>query len=119
MTVMMAIAKVLTPRIPLSEIVFCRAFFAFLPLLALAAVRRELASAFATRNVRGHLRRSVMGAGSMALSFIALRDLPLPEALAIGYVSPLLIVALAALLLGERVGPRRWAPSSRGSPASS
>lgn len=41
--------------------------------------------------------------------FWAVRYLPLATALAIFMAGPLLITALSAPLLGERVGPRRWA----------
>lgn len=46
----------------------------------------------------------------MILCFVqALRTLPLSTAYAIYFVSPLLVSALSVPLLGERVGPRRWA----------
>jgi drug/metabolite transporter (DMT)-like permease len=44
----------------------------------------------------------------MAAGFIALRYLPLPEQMAIGYASPLIVVALAAVILGETVRVYRW-----------
>ena len=42
------------------------------------------------------------------LFFVALAAMPLAEAVAISFVSPLLITALSVLLLSEKVGPRRW-----------
>jgi drug/metabolite transporter (DMT)-like permease len=42
------------------------------------------------------------------LNFSALAFLPLPEAMAIGYAAPLMIVVLAALILHERVRLFRW-----------
>jgi len=45
-----------------------------------------------------------------SLFFIScLPVLPLADATAIGFVSPLFITALSIPVLGERVGPRRWA----------
>jgi drug/metabolite transporter (DMT)-like permease len=45
-----------------------------------------------------------------SVAFIAgLRSLPLADATAMGFASPLFIVALAIPVLGERVGVRRWA----------
>lgn len=41
--------------------------------------------------------------------FSAVRIMPLADATAVLFVAPLIVVALSALLLGERVGPRRWA----------
>jgi drug/metabolite transporter (DMT)-like permease len=52
--------------------------------------------------------RGLIGVCSMALGFFALTRLPLPEATAIGYASPLVIVILSAILLHERVYIFRW-----------
>ena len=51
----------------------------------------------------------MVGLFGMALNFTALAFLPLPEVMAIGYAAPLIIVALAALILGETVRLFRWA----------
>jgi drug/metabolite transporter (DMT)-like permease len=40
--------------------------------------------------------------------FIAIQTMQLAEVQAIAFIAPLLVTALAALILGERVGPRRW-----------
>jgi drug/metabolite transporter (DMT)-like permease len=50
-----------------------------------------------------HLWRGLVGTTGMALTFIALGLLPLPEITAILYASPLLVVVLAAMFLGEQV----------------
>ncbi len=42
------------------------------------------------------------------LFFAAIAVLPLADTLAIFFISPLVVVAFSVLLLGERVGPRRW-----------
>ena len=42
------------------------------------------------------------------MQFAALSFLPLPEAMMIGYAAPLMMVVLAALILGERVWLFRW-----------
>jgi len=41
--------------------------------------------------------------------FTAISHIPLADAVAIGFVAPLFVVALSIPILGERVGPRRWA----------
>ncbi len=41
--------------------------------------------------------------------FFALKFLPIADALAIFFVQPLVVTALSPLVLGEHVGPRRWA----------
>lgn len=53
--------------------------------------------------------RSVM-LGTVGLTFMqALRWMPLAEATALYFLSPLIVVALSGWLLGERVGLRQWA----------
>lgn len=42
------------------------------------------------------------------LFFTALKTLPIADALAIFFVQPLVVTVLSALVLRERVGPRRW-----------
>lgn len=56
-----------------------------------------------------HLLRAGIGITMMVAFVYALRTLPLANAYSIFFVAPLLITALSGPLLGERVGPRRWA----------
>ncbi len=53
------------------------------------------------------LRALVMVAATVAY-FSSLRFIPLANAAAILFCAPLLVTALSGLVLGERVGPRRW-----------
>jgi drug/metabolite transporter (DMT)-like permease len=46
---------------------------------------------------------------SSLLFFFALLTLPLAEAVALNYLAPVVVVVLAALFLGERMTPPRWA----------
>ncbi len=106
--VVMATMLKATQTIPSGQMVFFRSFFALLPVLAWLAFTGKLANAFTTRRPLGHILRGLIGVGSMALGFYALTRLPLPEATAIGYASPLVIVILSALFLRERVHLFRW-----------
>ena len=56
-----------------------------------------------------HLLRGVLGVAMMASFVYALKRLPLSTAYSIFFVAPLLITALSVPILGEHVGPRRWA----------
>jgi len=56
-----------------------------------------------------HLLRGVLGIAMIGCFAWALRSLPLATAYSIYFVAPLLVTALSVPLLGERVGPRRWA----------
>ncbi|PYE81228.1 DMT family transporter [Pseudoroseicyclus aestuarii] len=53
------------------------------------------------------LCRALLHLAGMALMFIALRYLPLADAVAISFVLPFLVLLLGWLLLGEEVGPHR------------
>lgn len=64
--------------------------------------------------LRIHAWRSLFVAG-MALSFFwALARLPIAEAIAIAFVAPLMTLYMAAIFLGEKIGPRSIAASMLG-----
>ncbi|MFN3526131.1 MAG: DMT family transporter [Paracoccus sp. (in: a-proteobacteria)] len=72
--------------------------------LAVAVMRPRL-----TRPAWGmHLGRTVCGWGGITLMFAAVAQMPLPDATAISFLSPVFTMMLAIPLLGERVGPIRW-----------
>lgn len=107
-TMMSATLKTLTDRYPTGEVVFFRSAFAILPLLAWLAWRGNLIDGLRTKNVIGHFKRGLLGTTGMALGFAALSYLPLHDAIAIGYASPLIVVILAAILLKEKIRAYRW-----------
>lgn len=106
--VIMATMLKATETVPAGEMVFFRSFFALLPVMAFLMWKRRLGNAFATKRPLGHILRGLVGVASMSLGFFALTRLPLPEATAINYATPLLIVIFSALLLNERVHFFRW-----------
>jgi drug/metabolite transporter (DMT)-like permease len=94
--------------VPLGQVVFFRAAFAIVPVMLIYAWRRELGEAVRTGRPMGHVTRGLIGIAGMFLSFAAVARLPLAEATAIGFAAPLITVALAAILLKERVRVYRW-----------
>ncbi|SFV36447.1 EamA domain-containing membrane protein RarD [Devosia crocina] len=106
--VIMAACLKATETIPAGELVFFRCFFAILPVVVWLAWRGQMRQALHTKRPWGHVLRALVGATSMSLGFFALTRLPLPEATAIGYAAPLLIVVFSAILLKERVHVFRW-----------
>jgi drug/metabolite transporter (DMT)-like permease len=107
-TVMGALVRYIGGRVPLGEQVFTRSFFALIPLVAMLLWRNQLASAVRTKNPFGHVRRGLTGVIAMVCMFAALARLPLVDATAIGFATPLINVALAAIFLGEKVHVFRW-----------
>ena len=55
--------------------------------------------------------RAVASALSTALFIVAFGTMPVANATAIGFLAPVVVTAMAALFLRERVGLRRWAAS--------
>jgi drug/metabolite transporter (DMT)-like permease len=55
-----------------------------------------------------HTLRALVMAGATVCYFFALRFIALADAAAILFCAPLVITALSSLILGEKVGPRRW-----------
>ncbi len=93
---------------PIGQTVFCRSFFALIPVFVWLGMRGDLITAFENSNVRNHLRRGFFGSVGMFSGFTALILLPLADATAISYAAPLFTVVLAALLLKEVVRIYRW-----------
>jgi len=94
--------------IPVFEIILFRNLFAFVP-LGIYIWRTTGFEVLKTRRPLGHLTRSVVGLTGMVCGFSAVQHLPLTEATALQFTSPLFMTALSALLLGEAVGRHRWA----------
>lgn len=107
-TLMSAGVKTLSAGYPTGELVFFRSAFALVPLLLWLAWQGDLINSVRTSNVPGHLLRGLIGTCGMFGSFVALSYLPLPDAVAIGYATPLITVVMAAVILKETVRAYRW-----------
>lgn len=106
--VVMATCIKLAPTAATGQIVFYRSFFAIFPILAYLAISGHLDEAFRTSNLTGHLVRGVLGVFAMGMGFFALTRLPLPDAIALGYAMPLLVVVYSAVFMHETVRLYRW-----------
>ena len=104
----MATAIKYAGQLPAGQIVFFRSFFAILPIVLYLVIAGQLAGAWKTNHPVGHIMRGLVGVTAMALGFIGLTRLPLPDSTAIGYARPLVTVILGAVLLGEVVRRYRW-----------
>jgi len=106
--VMQALVRSLGEDVPVGQVVFFRSAFAVVPIVLIYALRGELKTAAHTTRLFGHAGRGLVGLAGMFLNFAALARLQLAEVTAISFVSPLVTVALAALMLKERVRVYRW-----------
>ncbi len=106
-TAMSTLIKLVSDRYPVGEIVFFRSALALIPVAAWVGWR-EFPFVFRTARFSGHVVRSIAGSISMFCGFSALSLLPIANATAIGYASPLLTVVFAVVLLHEKVHIYRW-----------
>ena len=104
----------LAGSVPVGEEVFFRAFFALVPVLLLSLRTIGLRATLRTKRPMMHATRSLVGVSSMFMNFTALAMLPLADLTAFGFVSPIFAVVLAAIVLHEKVGPRRWSAVAAG-----
>jgi len=100
-------AKALTARYPVAEIVWARYLFHFLLLLPLIAWKNGLAS-MRPRRIWLHMLRGAFTVFATFFFFLALSSLPMADTLALMFCYPLFITALSPIFLGEKVGLRRW-----------
>lgn len=109
MALLSALVKFTGARgIPVFEIILFRNLFAFVP-LGVYIWRTTGFSVLKTQRPFGHLTRACVGLVGMVCGFSAVQHLPLTEATALQFTSPLFMTALSALLLAEKVGRHRWA----------
>ncbi len=102
-----AVTKLLIVDFHAGEIIFYRGCFAFLPLLPLVVLNGGVGS-LRLQQPKGVWWRGVIALVTsvfVALSFI---NLPLAEAAALIFTSPIFLTALSPWLLGEKVGWQRW-----------
>lgn len=107
-TVMAAIIRKLGDVTPVGQMVFFRSAFAIPPVLLIYAWRGELRTTLYTRRPFGQVGRGSLSVGAMFSNFNALTRLPLADVTAIQFAAPLMTVALAAVILKERVRIFRW-----------
>ncbi len=102
------LAKFLTQDFSIWQVAWARFVFHLLPLLPLIAWRHSWRALFYVRQPKLQLLRSLMMVSATCLFFGALSRIPLADAVALIFIAPLVITALAPVFLGETVGPRRW-----------
>ncbi len=105
-------AKYITVSVPAVELATIR-YAVFVALAATPLLRRRHVS-FRSRRPGLQVLRGVGALGSALCFILALRHLPIAEATAINFVTPLLITVLAIPILGETVRPLGWAAVATG-----
>ena len=106
-------AKYLSATLPSTEIAWIR-FLVFALIMSPAMLPGSPLYALRTERPGLQLMRGVALLSSSLLFISGLRFLPIAEASATGFVSPLFVTALSIVFLGERVGVRRWIATALG-----
>jgi drug/metabolite transporter (DMT)-like permease len=106
-------AKYLSATLPSLEIAWIR-FLVFALIMTPAMLPGSPLFALRTTRPGFQLLRGVALLGSSLFFISGLRYLPIAEASATGFVSPLFVTALSIIFLSERVGVRRWFATAAG-----
>ncbi len=103
---MAACIRLASEQLHAFEIAFFRNFFGFV--FSLPLLFRHGPGILRTQKLPLYLVRCLIGMVSMLAGFWAIVHLPLAQAIAISYSTPLFVTIGAVLVLGEIVGVRRW-----------
>jgi drug/metabolite transporter (DMT)-like permease len=103
------ISKYLSGSLPIVEFIWIR-YVLFLIMAAFLVRHRSMVA----RNPRQQIARGLCVVGSSILFVYGVREMTMAQATTISFLSPLLITMLSIPLLGETVGPRRWAAVGAG-----
>lgn len=109
-----AFIKFLSGDYALHQIVLVRSGIGLLVLLVIFIPLHGTFSVLKTRCLGMHLFRGLAVVFANLTFFVGLVELPLAEATAIFFVSPLLITVFSIIFLKEQVGIHRWASVSLG-----
>jgi drug/metabolite transporter (DMT)-like permease len=105
------ISKYLSASLPIVEFIWIRyVLFLVMAMILVRVPRRSVRP----RNPGLQITRGLCVVGSSILFVSGVRQLTMAQATTISFLSPLLITILSIPLLGEVVGPRRWAAVAAG-----
>ena len=105
-TIMTVLVKLGGASYPAVQMVFIRSLIGLVSVLPLAWRHRHALRQ--TRQWGRHSFRVLCNTLALNANFAALTALPLALVNAIGFMRPLVVLALATFMLGERSGPWRW-----------
>lgn len=102
------LVKLLAADYPLYQLMFVRSTVGMLFIVSVILPMTGPLSSLLTKRLGLHLIRGGCVVFANFCFFLGLASLPLADAVALFFISPLLITVLSVLVLGENVGPRRW-----------
>ncbi|MDO5648886.1 DMT family transporter [Paracoccus sp. (in: a-proteobacteria)] len=108
-----AVIKTLGGSYPALQILFFASLMSF-PLVSLVLMQDATPGSLRPNNMGWVILRTICAVLAGMAGFYAFSVLPMAQAYAILFATPLLITVLSIPLLGERVGPHRWAAVAAG-----
>ncbi|MFN4090392.1 MAG: DMT family transporter, partial [Alphaproteobacteria bacterium] len=108
-----ALSKLAVERHDVAQ-VLCVRFWIFLAFALLLARRRGIRASLASRRPGMQIGRSLLLIVEMSVFMLAFAAMHLADVHAIAAAAPLITMVLAAMLLGERIGPHRKAAAAIG-----
>lgn len=108
-----SILKLVFARLPVGEVAFLRNLVVCVAVLSFLSLRRRLPPLRSCLD-RTTLLRGCVELGTAASFFMGLRSLPLATATTLVFASPLMSIALAVLVLREKVDWWRWLAAAVG-----
>jgi drug/metabolite transporter (DMT)-like permease len=106
LTTMAALIRVISSELPLATILFLRSSFSLLVVVVWIVATGRMSN-FQSRHRGSHFIRALCGVSSFAFLVLAYRRLDFALATALAYTTPLWVIVLSVLVLGERPGFRR------------
>ncbi len=101
--------KALSDTYALHQVILIRAVLSMAIILAVIWASRTGFRQLATKRWKEHLFRVSIVMISNVTYFLGLAAMPLADAVATSFIAPVLVTLMSAVVLGESVGPRRWA----------
>ena len=101
------LAKYLSETYPVIQLLFFQYGVMFVSILPIIIVRDGW-TGLITKHPFSLLLRGGIGVSALGLLFWAVSQIPLADAYAIIFISPIVVTMLSPFLLGESVGIRRW-----------
>jgi drug/metabolite transporter (DMT)-like permease len=101
--------KFLSGGYALHQVVLIRSIIGLLVIVAVIAPLTTGRAIARTKKLKMHMLRGLCVVFANMTFFLGLAAMPLADAVAIFFISPLVITLFSVLFLGEIVGPRRWA----------
>jgi drug/metabolite transporter (DMT)-like permease len=100
--------KFLSGGYALHQVVLIRSLIGLLVIIVLIAPLTQGWAIARTKRLPMHMLRGLCVVFANMTFFLGLAAMPLADAVAIFFVSPLVITVFSVVFLGETVGPRRW-----------